>query len=110
MQSRMKSPALVIPGAMQASMALNAAVRNSGVSPKLLALVHMRVSQINGCSVCVEMHANDLKKIGETDQRLIAVAAWREAPYFTDAERAALALSEAATRISDRDNAVPDEI
>jgi alkylhydroperoxidase family enzyme len=61
-------------------------------------------------SVCVEMHAQDLKKGGETDQRLFAVAAWREAPYFTDAERAALALTEAATRLSDRADPVPDEI
>ena len=71
-------------------------------------LVHLRASQINGCSVCVDMHARELKKAGETDERIFAVAAWREAPYFTDAERAALALTEAVTRLSDRADPVPD--
>lgn len=110
MQSRMKNPALVVPGAMQAMMALNAAVRKSGVSATVLALVHMRVSQINGCSVCVDMGWRELKNAGETDVRLFMVAAWREAPYFSDAERAALALAEAATRVADRPDAVTDEI
>ena len=73
-------------------------------------LVHLRASQINGCSVCVDMHARDLKQAGETDERLFAVAAWRDAPYFTDAERAALALTEAVTRLSDRADPVPDAV
>ena len=64
--------------------------------------MHLRASQINGCSVCVDMHARDLRRSNETDERLFAVAAWRDAPYFTDAERAALALTEALTRLSDR--------
>jgi AhpD family alkylhydroperoxidase len=72
--------------------------------------VHLRASQINGCSVCVDMHSRELKKAGETDDRIFTVAAWREAPYFTDAERAALALTEAVTRLSDRADAVPDAI
>jgi AhpD family alkylhydroperoxidase len=110
MQARMKNPAFVVPQAMQHLLALGGVAQNGGVPKRTLDLCYLRASQINGCSVCVEMHANDLKKIGETDQRLIAVAAWREAPYFTDAERAALALTEAATRISDRGDAVPDEI
>ena len=110
MQSRMKNPALVVPGAMQGSMAMNAAVRKSGVSATVLALVHMRASQINGCSVCVDMGWRELKHAGETDARLFMVAAWREAPYFSDAERAALALAEAATRVADRADPVPDEI
>ena len=71
---------------------------------------HLRASQINGCSVCVDMHPRMLKKAGETDERLFAVAAWRDAPYFSDAERAALALTEAVTRLSDRADPVPDEI
>ena len=75
-----------------------------------LKLVHLRASQINGCSVCVEMHARDLKKAGDKDQRLFTVAAWRETPYFNDAERAALALTEAATRLADRADPVTDEI
>jgi AhpD family alkylhydroperoxidase len=73
-------------------------------------IVHLRASQINGCSLCVDMHARDLKMGGETDERLFAEAAWREAPYFDDAERAALALTEAVTRLSDRADPVPDEI
>ena len=73
-------------------------------------MVHLRASQINGCSVCVEMHARELKEADGPDERNFAVAAWRDAPYFSDAERAALPLTEAATRLSDRADAVPDEI
>ena len=109
MQSRMKNPALVVPGAVQASMALNAAVRKS-VSAKLLALVHMRVSQINGCSVCVDMGWREMRNAGESDLKAFMVAAWRESPYFSDAERAALALAEAATRVADRPDPVSDEV
>jgi AhpD family alkylhydroperoxidase len=84
--------------------------KKGGVPSTTLELIHLRASQINGCSVCVDMHARDLRKAGESDERLFAVAAWRDAPYFTDAERAALALTEAVTRISDREDPVPDEI
>lgn len=110
MQPRMNHPAFVVPKAMPALQALGKAVRDSGLPPTLLELVNLRASQINGCSVCVELHSRDLKKAGESDERLFAVAAWRETPYFTDAERAALALSEAVTRLSDRADAVPDDI
>jgi len=110
MQARMKHPVFVVPGAMQALQGLAAAVEKGGVPRRTLELVHLRASQINGCSLCVDMHARDLKKGGETDERLFAVAAWREAPYFDDAERAALALTEAVTRLSDRADPVPDEI
>jgi AhpD family alkylhydroperoxidase len=110
MQARMNNPAMVLPDAMQALLALGKSAKNSGVPTRTLELVHLRASQINGCSFCVEMHSRDLKKAGETDERLFAVAAWREAPYFTDAERAALALTEAATRLSDRSDPVPDEV
>jgi AhpD family alkylhydroperoxidase len=106
----MNNPVMIIPEALQAMLALGASEKKGGVPPRTLDLVHLRASQINGCSFCVELHANDLKKAGESDERLFAVAAWRDAPYFTDAERAALALTEAATRISDRADAVPDEI
>src|SRR6266480_7802594 len=109
-QPRMKNPAMLIPEAMQPLMAFIAAVRKSGMSPRTLDLVHLRASQINGCSVCVDMGSRELKKAGETDDRLFAVAAWREAPYFTEAERAALTLAEAVTRLSDRSNPVPEEI
>lgn len=110
MQARMKNPAMVIPEAMQALMALGAAAKKSSVPEKTLHLVHLRASQINGCSVCLDMHARMARNEGETDERLFTVSAWQDSPYFTDAERAALALTEAATRLSDRTNPVPDEI
>lgn len=110
MQARMKNPAMLIPEAMQALMALGAATRKGVVPAKTIDLMHLRASQINGCSVCVDMHARIARSAGETDERVFAVAAWRDAPYFTDAERAALALTEAVTRLSDREDPVPDDI
>jgi AhpD family alkylhydroperoxidase len=110
MQARMRNPAIVIPDAMQPIQALYGAAYRGGVSPRILALVHQRVSQINGCSYCVDGGARNAKKAGESDDRLFAVAAWRDTPYFTDAERAALALSEAVTRLSDRPDPVSDEV
>jgi len=107
---RMKQPVMVIPEAFQALLALSKSAEKGGVPLQTLNLVYLRASQINGCSVCVDMHARDAKKAGDTDERLFAVAAWREAPYFTDAERAALALTEAVTRLADRPDPVPDEI
>src|SRR5689334_17938899 len=95
---------------MDALQALGKAVYHSGVPAKTLELMNLRASQINGCGVCAVHHPRIARKLGETDDRLFAVAAWREAPYFTDAERAALALTEAATRLSDRADPVPDEI
>jgi AhpD family alkylhydroperoxidase len=110
MQARMNNPALAVPKAMQALQALGASTQNSGLKEGLLELVYLRASQINGCSVCVDGHPRLAKKAGETDERLFAVAAWRDSPYFTDAERAAFALTEAVTRLSDRADPVPDEI
>ncbi len=110
MQARMKNPAMIVPDAMQALQALGAAVEKGGVPRRTLELVHLRASQINGCSVCVDGHPRLAKKAGETDERLFAVAAWRDAPYFTAAERAALALAEAVTRLSDRADPVPDAL
>jgi AhpD family alkylhydroperoxidase len=110
MQPRMKNPAMIIPEAMQAIQALNAATEKGGVPAATLALVHLRASQINGCSACVHSGTSHARKAGETDDRLATVAAWRDAPFFTDAERAALALAEAATRLADRPDPVPDEI
>ena len=109
-QARMKNPAMVLPDAMEAIQNLYKATNKGGVPQQTLELVHLRASQINGCSACVDSGARSAKKAGETDERLFAVAVWREAPYFTDAERAALALAEAATRLSDRADAVSDEI
>ncbi|WP_454855857.1 carboxymuconolactone decarboxylase family protein [Rhizobium binxianense] len=110
MQERMRNPALVIPEAMQALSTLGNIPAQSGLSPKLLELLYMRASQINGCSVCLDGHPRVARKLGETDERLFAVAAWRDTPYFSDAERAALSLAEAVTRVSDRADPVPDEI
>ena len=110
MQARMKHPAMIVPGAMQALQALSAAAEKGGVPSRTLGLVHLRASQINGCGVCVDMHPRLLRNEGETDERLFTVAAWRDTPYFTDAERAALALTEAATRLSDRADPVPDDV
>jgi len=110
MQPRMKNPAMIIPDAGQAIGALLAALRSAGLPEATANLVHMRASQINGCSACLDGGAHTAQKAGEPAERLFAVAAWREAPYFTDAERAALALTEAVTRLSDRSDPVPDEI
>jgi AhpD family alkylhydroperoxidase len=109
-QPRMTNPAVLVPDAMQALQDLAAATAKGGVSARTLELVHLRASQINGCSVCVDMHPRIARKAGETDERLLAVAAWRDTPYFSDAERAALALTEALTRISDRPEAVSDAV
>lgn len=110
MQARMSNPAMIMPDAMKAILALDKAVKKSAVPHATLELVHLRVSQINGCSVCVDGGVRHAKKAGETDERLFTVSAWREAPYFTDAERAALALAESVTRISDSMEPVPDAI
>lgn len=110
MQARMKSPVLTLPGAMDAMLALSKAVAQGDVPRQTIELVHLRASQINGCAVCVDMHSRALQKMGEKSERIFALAAWREAPYYSDAERAALALAEAATRIADRADPVPDEI
>jgi AhpD family alkylhydroperoxidase len=106
----MKNPVLVIPEAMRALQGLASAAQERGVPLATLRLAQLRASQINSCGLCVDMHARELKDAGESDQRLFAVAAWREAPYFTAAERAALALAEAATRLSDRADPVVDEV
>ncbi|MBB3298601.1 AhpD family alkylhydroperoxidase [Rhizobium anhuiense] len=110
MQERMGNPALVLPAAMQALNALSKVPTETGLSLKLLELVNLRASQINGCSVCIDGHWRIARKHGETDERLFAVAGWRDAPYYSNAERAALALTEAITRLSDRADPVPDDI
>ncbi len=109
-QARMAHPAFALPGAMDALQAVGKTITDSDLPPKTLELINLRASQINGCGVCAVQHPNIARKLGETDERLFAVAAWREAPFFDDAERAALALTEAATRMSDRAEPVPDEV
>ena len=109
MQARMKHPAFLVPGVMDALQALGKAT--GAVLPHVTRhLVELRASQLNGCSQCVDMHAKEMKKTGETDERIFAVGAWRHAPYFTDAERAALALTEALTRLADQADPVPDAL
>ena len=110
MQPRINNPALTVPGAMQALQQLGAAARSAGVPATTLYLIEVRASQINGCSVCLDLHSRELKAAGEPDERIVMVGAWREAPYFSDAERAALALTEAATRLADRSAPIPDEV
>src|SRR6201996_5303674 len=110
MQERMKNPAVVIPEAMGAIQGLMKSTYRSGLAPQTLALSHLRASQINGCSSCVESGAAAARKAGETEERLATVAAWRDTLCFTAAERSALALTEAVTRLADRPDPVPDEI
>ncbi|MFF7230096.1 MULTISPECIES: carboxymuconolactone decarboxylase family protein [unclassified Streptomyces] len=110
MNARMKNPAVVLPEAMQPLLDVVKATRQGGVPEATLELVHLRASQINGCSFCVDGGVKSARKNGVSDERLFAVAAWREAPYFSDAERAALALTEAATRLADSADPVPDAV
>lgn len=110
MTPRMTSPVMVVPEALQSLLDMSKVINKVGLPQQTLDLVHLRTSQINGCAGCIHLHAGDLGKSEETDRRLLMVAAWREAPYFSDAERAALALAEAVTRLSDRADPVPDEV
>jgi AhpD family alkylhydroperoxidase len=109
MTARMTNPAFAVDGAMDALNAVAKTISRARV-PISRELVHLRASQINGCSVCVDMHAKAARRSGESEERVFAVAAWRETPYFSDAERAALALTETLTRLADRAEQVPDEI
>jgi alkylhydroperoxidase family enzyme len=109
MQARIQNPAMFLSEAMPHLQALAKSTDNAGVPAETLALAHLRASQINGCGVCVDM-AFRYKKPEESTERLFAVSAWRDTPYFTDAERAALALTEAVTRLADRSDPVPDEV
>src|ERR1700730_9869773 len=110
MEARMTHPVVVLPDAMKALLALSQAAQSDTVPPAMHQLIQLRVSQINGCSVCVDMHARELKNGGETDERIWGIGAWRESPFFSDAERAALDLAEHVTRLADRFDAVPDNV
>jgi AhpD family alkylhydroperoxidase len=110
MEPRLRNPVQSLPGALDAFQALGAASTNAEIPSTTLHMVHLRASQINGCSVCVDIHSRELGLEGESSERIHAVAAWRDAPYFTDDERAALSLAEAATRVADRADPVSDEI
>ena len=96
------------PEASKAMIAFSAATEKLGIEHSLLELVKLRASQINGCAFCIDMHSADARKAGETERRLYAVTAWRETPFFTPRERAALAWTEAVTRIST--HGAPDDV
>jgi AhpD family alkylhydroperoxidase len=108
--SRMGHPAMILPNAMASLQAVGGAIAASELPVRTIDLVNLRVSQINSCGVCLLGDVRAAKKHGETDERIAVVAGWREAPFFTDAERAALALAEAMTRLADRSNPVPDDV
>jgi AhpD family alkylhydroperoxidase len=109
MQARMSHPVMVLPDAMTALVALNAAVADT-LPPRIPKLVLLRASQINGCSVCVDMHCRDLQESGVPNTHIFAVSAWRETPFFSEAERTALELTEVLTRLADKSDAVPDAL
>jgi AhpD family alkylhydroperoxidase len=108
--ARINNIAGLFPDVIAASQAVTKSVASAGLPQRTAELVQLRASQINGCSVCVDGHSKALKKSGESDERLLTCAAWRDTPYFTDAERAALALAEAVTRLSDSPDPVPDAV
>ncbi|HYE61534.1 MAG TPA: carboxymuconolactone decarboxylase family protein [Phycisphaerales bacterium] len=107
MEPRLKYPK-VVPSLMQAMSNVEAEIARVGVEPSLLELVRMRASQINGCAYCLDAHWRDSKAAGLSDQRLYSLPAWRETPFYTERERAALALCEAMTDVSGTH--VPDEV
>lgn len=110
MQARMKNPVALLPGSMEAIQALMAAIYKAGTPAGTLHLTHLRTSQINGCSFCVDGGVKYARAAGETEARLFGATAWRESPLFSEAERAALALAEAMTRLADSGDPVPDRI
>jgi len=110
MQNRIENPALSVPGALHALQELSKAAKKADIPATTLMLVELRASQINGCGVCVDIHSRELKHAGEADPRILTAAAWRDVSYFTDAERAALELTEATTRLADSSDPVPDDV
>jgi AhpD family alkylhydroperoxidase len=110
MQARMPNLAKLLPEATAPILTLYGMAEKAGLPPATQALVHLRASQINGCSYCVDGGVKHARKAGEKEERLATVAAWREAPYFSEAERAALALTEAMTRLADKSDPVPNAI
>ena len=108
---RLNNPATLLPDAYPGIQKLLVAVNKGGIPRTILELTHMRASQINGCSSCIEGTINHARKTGQAlDERLLAVAAWRHSSRFTAAERAALELTEAITRLADRPDPVPDDV
>lgn len=108
MPARIENYAKLAAGPMRALFQLQQEVGKSGIDPKILDLIKIRASQINGCAYCIDMHTIDARAQGETEQRIYALNAWREGPFFNDRERAALELTESVTRVADTH--VPDEV
>jgi AhpD family alkylhydroperoxidase len=108
MKARVDFPKVLMPKAMQALFPIAKAVSNSGLERRLIELVNMRASQLNGCAYCLDMHSKDARAAGETEQRLYLLDAWRETPLYSERERAALAWTEAVTRVAD--GHVPDDV
>jgi AhpD family alkylhydroperoxidase len=96
------------PEAYQTMLKLEGFIKTSGLDAKLYELIKIRASQINGCAFCLDMHTRDLRAMGETEQRIYLLSAWREAPFYTDRERAVLELTEVVTRISEQ--GVPQDV
>jgi len=96
------------PGVYKAMLGLETYIHQSGLEESLIDLIKLRVSQINGCAYCIDMHWKDLRAMGESEQRLYGLDAWKESPYYTDRERAALAWAESVTKITE--GHVPDEL
>jgi AhpD family alkylhydroperoxidase len=110
MTARINNPASLLPESMTGIQSIIKAAHSAGVPRSTMELAHLRASQINGCSPCVYSGAISAKKAGESDERLFAIAAWRETDLFTDQERAGLALAESMTRLADRADPVPDGV
>lgn len=110
MKARIQNPAVIVPGALEALRKLAASATSAGIPETTIYMTQLRASQINGCSGCVDIHTRELELAGAGGPRVNLVAAWRDSPYFTDPERAALALTEAVTRLADRPDAVSDEV
>lgn len=111
MKARMTNPAYVLPGALKSVGTMFQAIGESGLPQELTEIVGLRASQINGCGACVHGHVTNLRKAGTSEERIAGVVAWREAPFFSDAERAALQLTESVTRLADRSHeSVPDAL
>jgi AhpD family alkylhydroperoxidase len=110
MKARIKNPALSVPGVLDPLHQLGESATTAGIPEATLYMLELRASEINRCAVCVDIHSRELEYAGESGERIHTVATWRETPYFNDAERAALALTEAATGLADRPDPVPDEV
>ncbi len=110
MSARIIQPAIAVPGVMAALQSLADAIGGTGIPERTISITNMRASQINGCAVCLEGGLREARGRHETENRIALLPAWRETPEFDAAERAALALTEATTRIADRDDPVPDDV